>query len=548
MGCSTSVVIPALNEEPVIGQVVTRLRECAALQAAGITDIVVVDNGSDDATAAVARAAGARVVSEPGRGYGRACLAGVLAAAEAEVIVLMDGDGSDVPEDILRVWEPVRASVADLAMGSRARGRCEPGALTPQQRVGNAVGALLLRLLYGVRVSDLGPLRAIRRETLLRLHMQEMTYGWPTEMLAKAGRLGLKIQELPVDYRRRAGGSSKVAGTLKGTIKASWRILRTIARYRRWQPDDCAGAAMSRQDAGATETALAQTTCGFHTDSHKGEYRTIVYAPGEAAEQQEAPASRPKQALFIVARLPLVGQTKTRLGQAIGHEAATRLYQAFLADLGERFTRAAGRDGYDLFWFYAAPDEASEAAFAACVPAGGGLIRQESGDFGARLWQGFEALRGRGYERVVVLGSDSPHVPAAWVAQAFAALETDDVVIGPAHDGGYYLLGQRGAPADLFRGITMSTPTVYAETLARAEAAALSVALAPSTFDIDEIDDLARLREALQAAPSSEADCAPATQAALSGLSVYQTDPPRAWLHAAQPSLTGSPEEAGAWS
>ena len=638
MWCSTSIVIPALNEEAVIGQVVTRLRECPALQAAGITDIVVVDNGSDDATAAVARAAGARVVSEPRRGYGRACLAGVLAAKEAEVIVLMDGDGSDVPEDVLRVWEPVRAGVADLAMGSRARGQCEPGALTPQQRVGNAVGALLLKLLYGVRVSDIGPLRAIRRETLLRLEMQEMTYGWSAEMLAKAGRLELRIQEIPVDYRRRAGGSSKVAGTLKGTIKASWRILRTIARYRRWQPEgtqqyssdgpggstaargaaesaetqfwtaratngsesaetqfpqavqaegpqaavgnarrykenDCpegergftttpgrqdAGAtraapapfgrdnvdaAMSRQDAGATRgdnagAAMGRQDAGAAGGSSKSEYKTVVYAPGKAAEQREAAANRPRQALFLVARLPLVGQTKTRLGQAIGHEAAARLYQAFLTDLGERFTRAATRDGYDLFWFYAAPDEASEATFAARVPAGAGLIRQAGGDFAARLWQGFEALAGRGYERVVVLGSDSPHVPAAWVAQAFASLETHDVVIGPARDGGYYLLGQRGAPVDLFSGITMSTPTVYAETLARAEAAGLSVALTPATFDIDEADDLYQLREALRAAPSTEADCAPATQTILSALPMYRADLPLA--------LSGSAEEAGA--
>ena len=592
MLCSTSVVIPALNEEPVIGQVVTRLRECPALQAVGISDIVVVDNGSDDATAAVARAAGARVVSEPRRGYGRACLAGVLAAADAEVIVLMDGDGSDVPEDILRVWEPVRTGVADLAMGSRVRGQCEPGALTPQQRVGNAVGAALLKLLYGVQVSDLGPLRAIRRETLLRMQMQEMTYGWSAEMLAKAGRLGVKIQEVPVDYRRRAGGSSKVAGTLKGTIKASWRILRTIARYRGWQPEgmqpfkvgagaalgrqdagatmgalacsgdddvraamgrqdagatdtalssmrsDGAGAARGRQDAGATEAAPPQTDCGYYEGSSRGEYRTIVYAPGKAAERQDAPASRPGQALFIVARLPLAGQTKTRLGQTIGHEAATRLYQAFLKDLGARFTQAAAEDGYDLFWFYAAPDEASEAEFAACVPAGAGLIRQEGADFGTRLWQGFQILSARGYERIVVLGSDSPHVPAAWMAQAFASLNTHKVVIGPARDGGYYLLGQRGAPVDLFTGITMSTPTVYTETLTRAETAGLSVALAPVTFDIDEASDLARLREVLRAAPSPKADCAPATQAVLSALPVDRADL----------ALAGSAEEASAQS
>ena len=463
---TTSIVIPALNEAAVIGEVVRRLRACQTLQDAGIIDIVVVDNGSDDGTSEVARVAGARVVQEPRRGYGRACLAGVQAAADAEVIILMDGDGSDVPEDIVRVWEPVQAGVADLAMGSRVRGQCERGALTPQQRVGNAVGTKLLRWLYGVRVSDIGPLRAIRRETLLRLEMGEMTYGWSAEMLAKAGRLGLRVVEVPVDYRRRAGGTSKVAGTLKGTIKASYRILRTIARYRRWQP------------------------------------------------------TQSKQALFVVARLPVVGQTKTRLGAAIGNEAATTLYQAFLRDLGERFTQAAARDGYDLYWYYIAPDDMGDAAFAAQVPAGGALLRQEGPDFAARLWHGFQTLSACGYERVVVIGSDSPHLPTAWVAQAFAALATHDVVIGPAQDGGYYLLGQRvkDAPVDLFTGITMSTPTVCAETLARAEAAGLSVALTPATFDIDESDDLDQLRQALRTAPSALADAAPATQALLEAL------------------------------
>ncbi|HEY7357263.1 MAG TPA: DUF2064 domain-containing protein, partial [Ktedonobacterales bacterium] len=410
------------------------------------------------------------------------------AAKDADVIILMDGDGSDVPDDIVRVWQPVQSGAADLAMGSRVRGQCEPGALTPQQRVGNAVGTSLLRWLYGVRVSDIGPLRAIRRETLLRLEMSEMTYGWSAEMLAKAGRLGLRVYEVPVDYRRRAGGTSKVAGTVSGSIKASYRILRTITRYRRWQPDP------------------------------------------------------PKQALFIVARLPIAGQTKTRLGAAIGADAAAALYRAFLRDLGERFTQAAARAGYDLYWFYAAPDGVEEEAFAAQVPAGGMLLRQEGEDFAARLWHGFQTLAGRGYERVVVIGSDSPHLPAAWVAQAFESLATHDVVIGPAEDGGYYLLGQRvqvaptaagacgnrvpalspaaraPAPVDLFSGITMSTATVCAETLARVRAAGLSVAQTPATFDIDEADDLDRLRRALREAPSAQADAAPATQALLSAL------------------------------
>ena len=235
MGPKTTLIIPALNEGAVIGEVVQRLLACAALRDAGLTDVLVIDNGSADDTAAQARLAGARVVSEPRRGYGRACLAGVQAATDAEIIVQLDGDGSDVPEDIARVWDVVRSGQADLAMGSRAGGRAERGALTPQQRIGNTVGATLLGLLYGVRVSDIGPLRAIRRDTLLRMQMQEMTYGWSTEMLAKAGRLGLRITEIPVDYRRRVGGESKVAGTLSGTIKASARILRTITKYVDWQ-------------------------------------------------------------------------------------------------------------------------------------------------------------------------------------------------------------------------------------------------------------------------------------------------------------------------
>ena len=461
---TTTIIIPALNEGAVIGGVVRRLRECASLTEAGITDILVIDNGSDDDTAAQARAAGARVVSEPQRGYGRACHTGVLASPDAEIIIQMDGDGSDLPDDIIRVWEWVRDGRADLAMGSRTRGGAERGALTPQQRAGNAVGALILRGLYGLRLSDIGPLRAIRRDALVRMDMHEMTYGWSAEMLAKAGRLGLRVAEVPVGYARRAGGQSKVAGTLSGTLRASWRILYTLGRYARWAA---------------------------------------------------APSPTQKQAaLFIVARLPVAGQTKTRLGNIIGHSQATYLYRAFLGDIGTRFTAAATREGYDLWWYYAAPDSASEAEFAAEVPAGGHLLRQGAGDFGARLWGGFAALHARGYDRIVVLSSDSPHVPAEWVSQAFAALAEDDVVIGPADDGGYYLLGQRGVPTDLFSSITMSTSQVCAQTVALAQTHGLTVTHLPTTFDIDEAADLASLRAALDAAP----DLAPTTRAALTML------------------------------
>jgi rSAM/selenodomain-associated transferase 1 len=460
MGTKTTLIIPALNEGVIIGGVVRRLLACTALQRAGLTDVLVVDNGSDDDTAAQALAAGARVVHEPRRGYGQACLAGVMAATDADILVQLDGDGSDVPEDIVSVWDLVQSDQADLALGSRARGHAERGALTPQQRVGNALGAALLRWLYGVRVSDLAPLRAIRRTTLLRMQMQEMTYGWSTEMLAKAGRLGLRVAEVPVDYRRRAGGTSKVAGTLSGTLRASSRILQTLGAYTHWQP--------------------------------------------EAA----------RAALFIVARLPVVGQTKTRLGRGIGHPQATALYRAFLSDLGARYTHAAAQDGYDLWWFYAAPAEADEALFAAQVPAGGHFLRQGAGDLGPRLWQGFRELAARGYQRIVVLSSDSPHVPAGWVRDAFAALTTQDVVIGPADDGGYYLLGQRGTPHDLFTMIPMSTPQVFAQTLAAAAAQHVTVAHLPTTFDIDEPADLGSLHTTLLAEP----ELAPVTLAALNAL------------------------------
>ncbi|MBF6590645.1 MAG: TIGR04282 family arsenosugar biosynthesis glycosyltransferase [Ktedonobacterales bacterium] len=477
-GPEVAIVIPARDEAAVIGDVVRALLSCPALRQIGSAEVIVVDNGSRDGTAEVAAAAGARVVGAPVRGYGRACLAGVRAAT-AEILVLMDGDGSDVPEDVARVVAPVRRGSADLVVGSRVRGARERGALTPQQRVGNALGTVLLRWVYGVRVSDLGPLRAIRRDVLARLEMREMGYGWSAEMLAKAGRLGLRVREVPADYRRRRGGRSKVAGTLSGTLRASVHILRTLVRSAWWQPT-------ARPRAGQAPSLPAH---------------------GRAA----------RRALFILARLPVAGHVKTRLANGIGDEGTLRLYRAFLRDLGARFTMAAARDGYDLYWCYTAPDGGDDADFAACVPVGGALLRQEGADLGARLWHAFQELRARGYQQVIVLGSDSPHIPAAWVADAFAALHTHDVVVGAAHDGGYYLLGQRAtlAPVDLFTGIPMSTDTVCARTVARAEAAGLTVARAPATFDVDVAGDVPRLAAVLAAAPSAAADPAPATWAAL---------------------------------
>ncbi len=227
-----AAVIPALNEAPSIARVVEGLRE-QALLATG--DVIVVDNGSTDGTGEIARRAGARVVCEERRGYGHACLAGVLAARDAEVIVLLDGDAADDPDDLPRVLGPLLKGEADLVVGSRTLGSRARGSMTWQQILGNHLAAFLMRTIYGVRVSDVGPFRAIRRDDLLALEMREMTYGWPSEMIAKSARAGYRYREVPVRYHRRLG-ISKVGDTLVGSLKVGWRIVSTILRYSRWTP------------------------------------------------------------------------------------------------------------------------------------------------------------------------------------------------------------------------------------------------------------------------------------------------------------------------
>lgn len=231
-------VIPALDEAPSIAGVVETLLEGRTI---ALHRVLVVDNGSNDETGEIARRAGANVVREERRGYGYACLAGVLAAKEADVIVLLDGDAADDPDDLFRILSPLLAGEADLVVGSRTLGSREPGSMTLQQVLGNRLAAFLMRSIYGMKVSDLGSFRAIRREDLLALEMREMTYGWPVEMMVKAARVGYRYREVPVRHRRRSGGSSKVGGTLLGSIRAGWYILSTVFRYSRWTPRESAG-------------------------------------------------------------------------------------------------------------------------------------------------------------------------------------------------------------------------------------------------------------------------------------------------------------------
>lgn len=220
-----SVIIPALDEELSIARVL------ADLPRERLQEVIVVDNGSRDATAARAAAAGARVVAEPERGYGAACLAGIAALRpDCELVVFLDADYSDHPDELPLLTAPIEADTADLVIGSRIRGNAEPGALLPQARFGNTLACFLMRCLFGFRYSDLGPFRAIRRAALDRIGMCDRNFGWTVEMQIKALQHRLRIQEIPVSYRKRKG-VSKITGTLSGTLRAGYKILWTIFVY-----------------------------------------------------------------------------------------------------------------------------------------------------------------------------------------------------------------------------------------------------------------------------------------------------------------------------
>ena len=220
-----SVIIAALNEEATIATVIKSVPKDIA------DEIILVDNGSKDRTAEFGAAAGARVVKEPVPGYGRAFRAGLRSVSrECEIVVFLDGDGSDCPEMMDRLVTPIVEGKADFVIGSRTRGNREAGSMNFHQVIAGYMIGFVLRVLYGVRSTDMGPFRAIRRDTLDRLNLREETYGWPLEMQMRAARARVRTTEVAVDYRRRAGGHSKIAGTVRGSILAATRILITLAR------------------------------------------------------------------------------------------------------------------------------------------------------------------------------------------------------------------------------------------------------------------------------------------------------------------------------
>ena len=219
-----SVIIPTRNEAQAIGRVL------ADLPSDLVSEVIVVDSQSTDGTPDIASRMGARVISEPRRGYGRACLTGLACASAPEVVVFLDGDYSDRPAELPLLVAPIAEGRADITIGSRLAGTRTTGALPWHALFGNWLAASLIRNLYGLKISDLGPFRAARTDALRTIELEETTYGWAVELILKGAILGLRIVEVPVSYHPRVG-KSKISGTLRGTLGAAWFILSRIVRY-----------------------------------------------------------------------------------------------------------------------------------------------------------------------------------------------------------------------------------------------------------------------------------------------------------------------------
>jgi glycosyltransferase involved in cell wall biosynthesis len=222
---NVSVIIPALNEEKSIGSVLREIPKDL------VNEVIVVDNGSSDHTASISESLGARVVFEPRKGYGHACLRGIEALSNSDIVVFLDADFSDHPEEMPLLVAPIAEGQADLVIGSRSLGKKEKDALPPHARFGNSLAGRLIDLLFHYRYTDLGPFRAIRFSNLQSLAMADRTFGWTVEMQIKAIRHGLRILEVPVSYRKRIG-KSKISGTIIGSVKAGTKIIWTILKYK----------------------------------------------------------------------------------------------------------------------------------------------------------------------------------------------------------------------------------------------------------------------------------------------------------------------------
>jgi rSAM/selenodomain-associated transferase 2/rSAM/selenodomain-associated transferase 1 len=419
------LIIPALNEAQAIGRVLDAIP-------AWVTEVIVVDNGSNDATAAVARQHGARVVNEPRRGYGMACLAGLRKLGEADVVVFLDADFSDDPSEMARLVMPIERDQADLVIGSRTLGGALPGSLTVVQRFGNALSCVLIRILYGVHYSDLGPFRAIRRSCLDRLRMDDRDFGWTVQMQVRAARLRLRTLDQPVSYRPRIG-TSKISGTLRGVVLAGTKIILTIFR--------------------------------------------------ETMHRHEPPAER----LIAMARFPEAGRCKTRLMPLLGAEGAANLHRQLVRNTLDVASRLWRRRGTSI---EVRSTGSSITLMERLFGRGPTFADQGTGDLGERLARAASDALRSGMSRVAIIGTDCPLLTPDHIERAFELLRDHDVVFGPALDGGYYLVAMRTDQPELFRRIDWGGPDVLQQSIERCRSLGLTVAQLNALPDLDEPADL----------------------------------------------------------
>ena len=429
-----SVIIPALNEAHSIAKVLNAIPDW-------VDEVIVADNGSKDGTEAVAEKNGARVVREPRRGYGSACLAGIDALDRPDIVVFLDADFSDHPEQMASLVDPILRDEVDMVIGSRILGKAERGALTPQARFGNRLACYLIRLFWGLRYTDLGPFRAIRYTTLQRFAMADPDYGWTVEMQIKAALQGVPVTEVPVDYRKRVG-RSKVSGTFRGVLGASYKILSTIFL-----------SALKYYLSGGTPPA--------------GQERLIIFT-----------------------RYPEPGKTKTRLIPALGPEGAAGL-QRKMTEHAVR-THQAIRDLSIELRFVGGSHDQMEKWLGKDV-----RYREQSGnDLGERMADAFQTAFSEDPDRIVITGIDSPEITGGILQAAFDALKRHDLVLGPATDGGYYLIGMRRTAAlkalpEIFLNVDWGTDRVLESTRSKIAKLKLGCALLAPLDDVDRPEDLA---------------------------------------------------------
>ncbi|MDQ7785314.1 MAG: TIGR04283 family arsenosugar biosynthesis glycosyltransferase [Desulfomonilaceae bacterium] len=429
-GKKIAAIIPALNEERSLGSVLAALPTW-------IDVVVVADNGSTDRTAQVAAEHGARVVYQPRRGYGSACLAAIEALDDPDVVLFLDGDFSDRPQEADRLVDPIVAGRADMVLGSRVRGEHEPGALTPQAVFGNRLACRLIKAFWNAEFTDLGPFRAVRYGPLQRLRMRDPDYGWTVEMQIKAVMNGLRVVEVPVSYRRRIG-KSKVSGTVRGVVGAGTKILGTIA--------------------------LA----------------ALGLLPGTRGTASE-------QKLIIFTRYPIPGSVKTRLIPVLGRAGAADLHRRMTEYTVHKMRRIGCERSIDV-----------EISFDGCHASvmkqwlGADLVYhpQGDGDLGVRMLNAFRKAFRDGAERTLLVGTDCPELSPGIVERAFIELKNHDLVFGPAADGGYYLIGARRPHPDLFTNVPWGDGEVLSVTLGIAEDQRLSVGFVDTLHDIDRPEDI----------------------------------------------------------